>query len=132
MHSPITRQWRITKRSNAIILNMIMGMLFYLVLRTSNDTCISALQKNNNFNSFNFLMGDNSVDLIPPAFDNGEPNSTMANQIVYSPKETILEGYFCTQMVPSWVIDNIVLICFCALHSLSTANAISERSIIPN
>ena len=31
-----TRQWRITKRSNAIILNMIMGMLFYLILRTSN------------------------------------------------------------------------------------------------
>ena len=46
-------------------------------------------------------MGDNSVDMIHPALDNGEPNSTMANQIVYSPKETILEGYFCTQMVPS-------------------------------
>ena len=46
-------------------------------------------------------MGDNSADMIPPALDNGEPNSTMANQIVYSPKETILEGYFCTQMVPS-------------------------------
>ena len=46
-------------------------------------------------------MGDNSVDMIPPALDNGEPNSTMANQIVYSPKETILEGYFSTQMVPS-------------------------------
>ena len=46
-------------------------------------------------------MGDNSVDIIPPALDNGEPNSTMANQIVYSPKETILEGYFCIQMVPS-------------------------------
>ena len=28
-------------------------------------------------------MGDNSVDMIPPALDNGEPNSTMANQIVY-------------------------------------------------
>ena len=27
------------------------------------------------------LMGDNSVDKIPPALDNGEPNSTMANQI---------------------------------------------------
>ena len=46
-------------------------------------------------------MGDNSVDMIPPALDNGEPNSTRANQIAYSPKETILEGYFCTQMVPS-------------------------------
>ena len=46
-------------------------------------------------------MGDNSVDMIPPALDNGEPNSTMANQIVYNPKETILEGYFCTQMVSS-------------------------------
>ena len=31
-----TRQWRITKRSNAIILNTTMGMLFYLVLRTCN------------------------------------------------------------------------------------------------
>ena len=30
-------------------------------------------------------MGDNSVDMIPPALDNGEPNSTMSNQIVYSP-----------------------------------------------
>ena len=92
-----------------------MGMLFYLVLRTSN---ISALQENNNFNSFNFLMGDNSVDMIPHALDNGEPNSTMANQIAYSPKETILEGYFCTQMVPSscetnWCSMIIVLICFC-------------------
>ena len=55
---------------------------------------MSALQENNNFNSFNFLMGDNSVDMIPPALDNGEPNSTMANQIAYSPKETILEEYF--------------------------------------
>ena len=26
-------------------------------------------------------MGDNSVDMIPPALDNGEPNSTMENQI---------------------------------------------------
>ena len=39
-------------------------------------------------------MGDNSVDMIPPALDNGELNSTMANQIAYSPKETILEDYF--------------------------------------
>ena len=46
-------------------------------------------------------MGDNSVDMIPPALDNGEPNSTMANQLAYSPKETILEGNFGTQMVPS-------------------------------
>ena len=37
-------------------------------------------------------MGDNSVDMIPPSLDNGEPNSTMANQIVYSPKEIILRG----------------------------------------
>ena len=37
------------------------------------------------FSSFNFLMGDNSIDMIPPALDNGEPNSTMANLIVYSP-----------------------------------------------
>ena len=55
---------------------------------------MSAIQENNNFSSFNFLRGDNSVDMIPPALDNGEPNSTMANQIVYTPKETILEGYF--------------------------------------
>ena len=46
-------------------------------------------------------MGDNSVDMIPPPLDNGEPNSTMANQVDYRPKETILEGCFCTQMVPS-------------------------------
>ena len=46
-------------------------------------------------------MGDNSVDMIPPALDNGEPNSTMANQIAYSPKETILEEYFCIRMLPS-------------------------------
>ena len=31
-----TGQWRITKKSNAIILNTTMGMLFYLVLRTCN------------------------------------------------------------------------------------------------
>ena len=31
-----TRQWRITKRSNAIILNTTIGMLFYLILKTSN------------------------------------------------------------------------------------------------
>ena len=73
--------------------------------------------------------------MIPPALGNGEPNSTMANQIVYSPKETILEGYFCTQMVPSscetkW-FSIILCICFRSLRSLSTANALSERSIIP-
>ena len=39
-------------------------------------------------------MEDNSVDMIPPALDNGEPNSTMANQIVYSSKETIKKGIF--------------------------------------
>ena len=31
-----TRQWRTTKRSNTIILNTTMRMIFYLVLRTSN------------------------------------------------------------------------------------------------
>ena len=61
-------------------------MFFYLVLRTSN---ISQLySKIIHFNSFNFLMGDDSVDMIPPVLDNGEPNSTMANQIVYSPLNT--------------------------------------------
>ena len=69
--------------------------------------------------------------MIPPALDNGEPNLTVANQIVYSPKETIFEGYFCTQMVPSMAFDNIALICLGALRSLSTANVMSERSIIP-
>ena len=39
-------------------------------------------------------MGDNCVDMIPPALDNGEPNSIMANQIVYSAKETILKRIF--------------------------------------
>ena len=39
-------------------------------------------------------MGDNSVDMIRPALDNGEPNSTMTNQIVYSRKETILRRLF--------------------------------------
>ena len=32
----LTRQWRTTKRPNAIILNATMGMLIYLVLRTCN------------------------------------------------------------------------------------------------
>ena len=57
-------------------------------------------------------MGDNSVDMIPPALDNGELNSTMANQIAYSPKETILEGYFCTQMVPASCDCVNLLLCF--------------------
>ena len=66
------------------------------------------------------IITDNSFDMIPPALDNGELNSTMANQIVYSPTETILEGYFCPQMVPSscetkWCSIIIVLICFGAL-----------------
>ena len=73
--------------SNAIILCTTMGMLFYLVLRTSNISDISAIQENIIFSSFSFLMGDNSVEMIPPALDNGEANSTMANQIVYSAKK---------------------------------------------
>ena len=106
----MTRQWRTTKRLNAIILNTTMGMLFYLVLRTSNISQLYRKKSNisqmyrifaHNFSSFNFLMGDNSVDMIRTALDNGEPNSTMANQVVYSPRETFLEGYFCTQMVSS-------------------------------
>ena len=80
-------------------------------------------------------MGDNSVDMIPPALDNGEPNSTMANQIAYSSKETILEEYFCIQIVPLHAKLNGVrlywFICFCTLRKLSTANATSERSILP-
>ena len=73
-----------------------MELLFYLVLRTCNIS-----KENNNFDSFIILMGDNSVDMIPPSLDNGEPNSTMANQIVYSPKEIILRGVFGAKMAPS-------------------------------
>ena len=58
-----------------------------LLFGTKNIEHISAIQENNNFSSFNFLMGDNSVDMIPPALDNGEPNSTMANHIVHSLKK---------------------------------------------
>ena len=80
----------------------------------------------------NFLIGDNSVDMIPPALDNGEPNSTMVNQIVYSQKGTILRKNFCTQIMRNYMMfDYIVLICFGALRSLSSANALTERFIIP-
>ena len=58
-----------------------------ILFGTKNIEHISAIQENNNFSSFNFLMGDNSVDMIPPALDNGEPNSTMANHIVHSLKK---------------------------------------------
>ena len=37
-----------------------MGIFFYLVMRASNI----ALQENNNFDLFNFLMGDNSVEFM--------------------------------------------------------------------
>ena len=85
---------------------MTMGVLFYLVH-------ISAVQEIKFFSSFNFLMGDNSVDMIPPTLDNDEPNLTMANQIVYSPTETMLEGYFCAQMVPSSCETNLCSIILC-------------------
>ena len=96
------QQWRITKRSNAIIFNTTIG--------TSNVSQVYMKK----------IITDNSFDMIPPALDNGELNSTMANHIVYSPTETILEGYFCPQMVPSscetkWCSIIIVLICFGAL-----------------
>ena len=44
-----------------------------LLFGTKNILHISAFQENNNFSSFDFPMGDNSVDIIPPALDNGEP-----------------------------------------------------------
>ena len=44
-----------------------------ILFGTKNILHISAFQENNNFSSFCFLMGDNSVDIIPPALDNGEP-----------------------------------------------------------
>ena len=44
-----------------------------LLFGTKNILHISGFQKNNNFSSFDFLMGDNSVDIIPPTLDNGEP-----------------------------------------------------------
>ena len=37
-----------------------------ILVGTKNIVHISALQENNNSNSFDFLMGDNSVDIIPP------------------------------------------------------------------
>ena len=75
-------------------------MLFFSVLRT-------ALQGSDNFDIFNFLMRDNSLDMVPPALDNGEPNSTMANQIVYSPKETILMRSLCTSISTLISIFNV-------------------------
>ena len=106
-------------------------MLFYLVLRTSN-IIISALKENDNFDSYNFLMGDNSVDMRTPVLDNGEPNSTMANQIVYSLKKQLKENVFAHRLCHHnaklhGIRYYIVLIYFGALRSLSTANAISER-----
>ena len=44
-----------------------------ILFGTKNILHISAFQENNNFSSFYFLMGDNSVYIIPPALDNGEP-----------------------------------------------------------
>ena len=44
-----------------------------ILFGTKNILYISAIQENNNFSSFDFLMGDNSVDIKPPALDNGEP-----------------------------------------------------------
>ena len=44
-----------------------------ILFGTKNISHISTFQENNNFSSLGFLMGDNSVDIIPPALDNGEP-----------------------------------------------------------
>ena len=44
-----------------------------ILFGTKNILHISALQENNNSSLFDFLMGDNSVDIIPPALHNGEP-----------------------------------------------------------
>ena len=40
-----------------------------ILFGTKNILHVPALQENNNFYSFNFLMGDNYVDMIPPALD---------------------------------------------------------------
>ena len=48
-------------------------MFLYLVLRTSNIS--QFYRKIIIFDLFNFLMGDNFVDKIPPALDNGEGES---------------------------------------------------------
>ena len=45
----------------------------FILFGTKNILHISALQENINFSSFDFLMGDYSVNMIPPALDNGEP-----------------------------------------------------------
>ena len=62
---------QVSYRTNGpLVLKMTMGMLFFW---TKYILHISAFLENNNFSSFDFLMGDNSVDIIPPALDNGEP-----------------------------------------------------------
>ena len=44
-----------------------------ILFDTKNILHVSAFQEKYNFSSFYFLMGDNSVDIIPPALDNGKP-----------------------------------------------------------
>ena len=74
------------------------------------------------------------MDMIPPPSDNGEPNSTMANQIVYTLKETILMRI----VAHKWCHLNAKLngvqlfwsICFGTLRPLSTANVILDRFIL--
>ena len=106
-----------------------MEKLFYFVLRTSN---ISQLyRKINNFDSFKFLMADNHVHKMSPALD--KSNSSMANQIVYSPKETILRRTFLrTNGAIIMKLNGVRLYCVNLLWcfgALSTANVISERPI---
>ena len=53
-----------------------------------------------NFNLCNHLRGDNSVDMMPCALDNGESNLTMANQIFHIRKNILkLMGILVHQMM---------------------------------
>ena len=76
------------------------GMLFYLLLRTSN---ISQLYRKIiilRMDSFNFLMGDNSLNMISSALDNGRTKleNGESNSIPF-------EEDFCKQIVP-FIIRN--------------------------
>ena len=60
-----------------------------ILFGTKNILHISALQEYNNFNSFDFLMGNNSVDIIPPALDKGEPTRQWRFKLSIAKNETL-------------------------------------------
>ena len=66
--------------------------------------------------------------MIPLALDNGEPNLTMANQLVQ--KKFTIEGYFCTQMVPSSCETKWCSITLCLFALVLYIH--SQQQIIPN